>query len=290
MSNMKVGLLGLGLMGAGMASQLLAKGFDVAVWNRDPAKSEPFAARGARVAKSPADAVQGADVVVAMLSNDEASRQVWLGTEGALHAMAKGAIAIECSTLTATWVRELATAAAAHELGFIDAPVSGSRAQAEAGQLRFLAGGAAETIEQARPVFEAMGTEVVVMGPVGSGALIKLINNFMCGVQGAALAEAFVMAERSGLDLARVAGVLETGAPGSPFVKMLSQRILAGDTTTNFSARLMAKDLGYAITQFADEGIELATANAAQARFLDAANADPDGDISTVIEPVRQQR
>lgn len=290
MSAKKVGLLGLGLMGAGMASQLLAKGFDVAVWNRDPAKAQPFAARGARIATSPANATRDADVVVAMLANDEASRQVWLGTEGALHAMAKGAVAIECSTLTASWVRQLAEAAAVQDLGFIDAPVTGSRVQAETGQLRFLAGGASETLAKAKPVLDAMGTETIPMGPVGSGALIKLINNFLCGVQGAALAEALVMAERSGLDLAQAVNVLDNGAPGSPFIRTLSQRILTGDYTPNFTAKLMAKDLGYAIAQFGDQGIDLATAVAAQARFLAAADAYPDGDISTVVEPVRLEK
>ncbi len=286
---MKIGFLGLGLMGAGMAGQLLANGHDLAVWNRNPARLAPFRADAARIAESPADAARGAEIVFAMLADDAASRAVWLGADGALAAMARGAVAVECSTLTVDWVRELAEAAASRGLDFADAPVTGSRAQAEAGQLRFLAGGAPETIDRLRPALLAMGSQVVGMGPAGSGALVKLINNFLCGVQGAALAEALVMAERGGLDIAQAVEVLNAGAPGSPFQIMLSQRMLAGDYRPNFAARMMAKDLGYAVAQFAVAGIDTATGDAARKRFLAASADDPDGDIAQVIEPVRQR-
>lgn len=286
---MKIGFLGLGLMGAGMAGQLLAKGHDLAVWNRNRARLAPFGAGAARIAESPADAARGADIVFAMLADDAASRAVWLGTDGALAAMARGAVAVECSTLTVDWVRALAEAAAGRGLDFADAPVTGSRAQAEAGQLRFLAGGAPETIDRLRPVLLAMGSEVVAMGPAGSGALVKLINNFLCGVQGAALAEALVMAERGGLDVAQAAQVLNGGAPGSPFQVMLSQRMLARDYRPNFTARMMAKDLGYAVAQLAEAGIDPATGNAARKRFLAASADDLGDDVAQVIESVRQR-
>lgn len=286
---MKIGFLGLGLMGAGMAGQLLAKGYDLAVWNRNPARLAPFGTGMARIAESPADAARGADIVFAMLADDAASRAVWLGSDGALAAMARGAVAVECSTLTVDWVRELAEAAAGRGLGFADAPVTGSRAQAEAGQLRFLAGGGAGTIDRVRPALLAMGSDVVDMGPTGSGALVKLINNFLCGVQGAALAEALVMAERGGLDIGQAVAVLNGGAPGSPFQIMLSQRMLARDYRPNFTARMMAKDLGYAVAQFIAKGIDPTTGVTARARFLAAVEADPDGDIALVVEPVRRQ-
>jgi 3-hydroxyisobutyrate dehydrogenase len=286
----KVAILGLGLMGAGMARQLLAKGFDLSVWNRNPAKAEPLGAEGARIGATPAEAVRGAEIVVAMLSDDDASRTVWLGADGALAAMADGATAIECSTLSPAWVEELGAAAAARGIDLIDAPVTGSRANAEGGTLRFLAGGTPDIIERVRPALDAMGTETLLLGPPGSGALVKLINNFLCGVQSASLAEALVMAERSGLDIGRVAAVLTTGAPGSPHVKLMAERMMARDYRPNFISTLMVKDLTYAIQSFGAQGIQLRSGEAARDRHAAAATHYVDTDISVVIEPIRQNQ
>ena len=153
---MKVAVLGLGIMGAGMARQLVAKGFDVTVWNRDAAKTAALASAGARVAGTPAAAAAGADLVLAMLANDDASRSVWLGREGALAAMRTKTVAIESSTLTVDWIRELAAAANARGVEFLDAPVTGSKAQAESGALSFLVGGSTEVLERVRPALAAM--------------------------------------------------------------------------------------------------------------------------------------
>jgi len=284
----KVAVLGLGIMGGGMAGQLIAKGLDVAVWNRDPAKASALGDAGARIATSPADAASSADFVVAMLANDDASRAVWLGEDGALGAMRDAAIAVECSTLTVDWTAELAAAAAARGIGFVDAPVTGTKPQAASGTLRFFAGGDEATIAQAGPVLNAMGTEVIRLGPSGSGVLLKLINNFMCGVQIATVAEALVMIERSGLDRDQAASVLTAGAPGSPLVKLLAERMLKQDYQPNFLPGLMAKDLSYAIEAFGAQGIELATAMAARARFEAAAASTPEADMASVIEPVRR--
>jgi 3-hydroxyisobutyrate dehydrogenase len=285
---MKVSILGLGIMGAGMAGQLVAKGFAVTVWNRDTTKATPLASAGARVAASPADAAREADVVVAMLSNDEASRAVWVGPNGALAQMSPSAIAIESSTLTVDWIRELAAASAARGIGFLDAPVTGSKAQAESGALSFLVGGPAELLERARPVLAAMGGSIAHLGPTGSGALMKLINNFLCGVQVASLAEAIAMAERSGLDARQAAAVLSAGSPGSPLVKIVAQRMLDRAYTPNFFVPLMAKDLAYAHDAFARAGIELQSAAAARERFVAAANAGwHDKDIAAIVELLR---
>ena len=124
---MKIAFLGLGTMGAGMAGQLLDHGFDLAVWNRSAAKAAALGERGARVAATPAEAAQGADIVVAMVADDDASRACWLGADGALGTMTAGAIAIESSTVTPDWVKELGTAATAQRVDLLDAPVSGSK-------------------------------------------------------------------------------------------------------------------------------------------------------------------
>jgi 3-hydroxyisobutyrate dehydrogenase len=285
---MKIAVLGLGIMGAGMAHQLLAKGHEVTVWNRSPGRADPLVAAGAARAGTPAEAVAGAEVVVAMVADNDASRAVWLGEGGALAAIEPGSIAIDTSTLDPDWVAELAAAAAARGVDFIDAPVTGSKVQAEGGQLRFFAGGDAAAIDRARPAFDAMGTEVIHLGPVGSGAVMKLANNFASGVQAAAFAEALALVEAKGLDAAKAANILKTGAPGSPMVGMMADRMTAADYRPNFYVPLMAKDLGYAQALLASAGIESKIAAAARARFLEAADAGhADKDISAVIVPLR---
>jgi 3-hydroxyisobutyrate dehydrogenase len=285
----RITFLGLGLMGAAMARRLLDHGFVLTVWNRNAARADALVKAGARIAATPADGARGAEAVVAMLADDEASRSVWLGESGALAAMDPGALAIESSTLTVGWMRELGAGADTRGVKFLDAPVTGSKPQAEQGALNFLVGGDAATAERARPLFAAMGRGQVHVGPVGSGALLKLINNFMCGVQLASLGEAIAMAQRSGLDVRRTADVLAAGSPGSPIVKMVVERMVSRDYTPNFLVPLMIKDLTYAIETFAAEGIELADARAARERFIEAAAAGHQGkDIAAVVEPLRR--
>ncbi|HVS51979.1 MAG TPA: NAD(P)-dependent oxidoreductase [Opitutaceae bacterium] len=286
----RVAFLGLGLMGSGMASRLLGAGFPLVVYNRSRAKAEPLAAAGAKLAATPAEAAQSADVILSMVADDQAARAVWLGADGALATARAGTICIESSTVTAAWVRELAAAAQARGCAFIDAPVTGSKGHARAGELNFLVGGDAATLERARPVLAAMSRTITHLGPVGSGATIKLINNFVCGTQVAALAEALAFIERSGLDRERALDVMLSGAPGSPLVKTISARMTAADYTPNFFLRLLAKDLGYAIAEARRQSLELATATTALAAFERAiAAGHGDRDMSAVIEPLRRK-
>ena len=282
---LKVAVLGLGIMGAGMAGQLLKKGFAVTVWNRDAVKAQPLVAAGARGAATPAGAVRDADLAIAMLAQDDASRAVWLGQDGALAALAPGAIALESSTLTVEWVKELAAAAQARGVGFLDAPVTGSKVQAESGALSFLVGGSAELLERVRPALSAMGNNITHVGSSGSGALVKLINNFLCGVQVASLGEALAMAERSGLDTRQVAQVLSNGSPGSPLVRIIAQRMVDRDYRPNFFVPLMAKDLTYAQQTFARAGLPLESALVARKPFLAAGDAGfAESDIASIFE------
>jgi len=289
MSQPRIAFLGLGLMGSGMARRLIDAGFPLAVYNRDPAKAAPFAAT-AEVAATPGQAAARADIIISMVANDEAARAVWLGGDGALAAAPPGAVGIESSTVTTGWVRELAAAAAARNCEFIDAPVTGSRAQAAAGELNFLVGGSAGTLQRVRPVLAAMSKTITPLGPVGSGTLLKLINNFLCGTQVAALAEAVAMIESSGLDRARALEVLTLGAPGSPLVKTVAARMMAPDYTPNFFLRLMAKDLAYAIKEGRDLSCELTTATTALEAFQTAiASGLGEKDIAAVVEPLRRR-
>jgi 3-hydroxyisobutyrate dehydrogenase len=289
MSKPRIAFLGLGIMGGGMARNLLTKGFPLAVFNRNAEKSKPFASDGARVANSPREAAENADVIISMVADDNAARSLWLGENGALAGAKPGTICIECSTVTVNWVRELAAAAAQKKCEFLDSPVTGSKNQAAGGELNFLVGGDSATLEKARPVLAAMGKNVSLLGPVGSGALVKLINNFVCGVQIASLAEALAMIERSGLDRAKALEVLTGGAPGSPLVKTVAGRMTAPDFTPNFLLRLMAKDLGYAIAEGKKVAVELGTAAAALDSFQKSiAAGDGEKDIAAVVEKFRK--
>ena len=276
-------------MGIGMAGNLIRAGFPLTVYNRRSEKAAPLAEQGARVASSPREAAQGADVVLSMVADDAASRAVWMGDNGALAGADARALLIESSTLTVGWVTELARTAQASGADFIDAPVTGSRDHAAAGQLLFLVGGSDAAFERARPVLTPMARDIVHVGPNGSGALLKLVNNFMCGVQAAVLAEAMTMVEQSSLDRTMALDVLLNGAPGSPLVKTLTPR-MTGRTFSppNFGLRLMMKDLNYAREEAARLGVKLDTAGCAIALFDRAVKAGQgDLDFSAIVETKR---
>lgn len=288
---MNVALLGLGTMGAGMASNLLKAGIPLAVYNRTQAKAQPFAAQGARVAATPAEAVKGAAVVLSMLSDDAASRDAWLGEHGALAAVGPGAILVECSTVSPAWIAEFSDFAQKRGAELLDAPVTGSRMQAAGGQLSFLVGGPASALETVTPILKTMSKEIVHLGPVGSGAKMKLINNFLCGVQIASLAEGLTWIERSGLDRDKALDVLKSGAPGSPLLAAMSTRMVNRDYTVNFLLKLLSKDMLYARNEAAACHVDLKTAETARG-LLEAAVAEGYGeqDMSSVIEPLRKAK
>lgn len=285
-----IAFLGLGLMGTGMARRLLAANFPLSVYNRNADKSAPFAAAGARVAASPHDAAASADIVISMLADDKASRALWLGDQGALGGTKSGTVLVECSTVSVGWVKDLAAAAAARGCELIDAPVTGSKPQAAAGELTFLVGGTAATLEKIRPALAVMSRAIIHLGPSGSGALLKLVNNFLCGVQAASLAEAIGLIEHAGLDRAQALEVLGTGAPGSPLLRTFAGRMTAQSYEPNFLLRLMAKDLAYAWQEGNRHSVDLKTAAAALEVFQRAVDAGlGEKDVSAVVEPFRQR-
>jgi 3-hydroxyisobutyrate dehydrogenase len=289
MSKPRVALIGLGLMGSGMARRLLGAGFPLTVYNRKAERAAPLAAEGAHAAASPREAAARADVVLSMVADDAAARAVWLGEQGALAGVARGRVLVECSTVTLGWIEELAHEAAAAGCELLDAPVTGSRTHAASGELSFLVGGSAAALDTARPVLAAMSRAIVHVGATGHGALLKLVNNFLCGVQAASLAEALALIERSGLDRAKSLDVLTNGAPGSPLVKTLSGRMTARDYTPNFLLKLMAKDLTYALGEGRRHGLSLSTAASALELYERAiAGGRAEEDFSVIVEPLRQ--
>jgi len=282
---MRVTVLGLGNMGFGIAQNLIAKGIPTTVYNRTPAKAAALAAQGASFAPTPREAAADADVVISMVADDPASRAVWLGPDGAL-AGSKPAVLVECSTLSLGWVAELAGLAALKGLVLLDSPVTGSKGQAAAGQLGLLVGGNETALEVARPALEAFSSFIVHLGPSGSGALMKLINNMMGAVQAANLAEALVLAERAGLDMGKVVQLLSNGAPGSGMVKAkIGVMASRGYQNTQFALKLMRKDATYALRAAEQFGAILPTVAAAREVYGLAENLGfGEADVAAVIE------
>lgn len=290
-SKAKVALLGLGTMGRGMALNLLKAGFPLTVYNRTRAKAQTLAVAGAIVAEAPARAAEGAMVVLAMLADDQASRAAWLGDDGALAAMQQDSVVVECSTLSPDWVSELNAAAHARGLGMVEAPVTGSRAQAEAGQLKFLVGAEDDALALVAPVLRAMSQEILHLGPVGSGTQLKLINNFLCAVQVTSFAEALAWIEQSGLKRDAALEFLKKGAPGSGILTAMADRMTQRTYEVNFLLSLMAKDLRYAHAAAAQQGVTLSMAAPAQAMFDNAQEKGLGGkDMSAVVETARKNQ
>ena len=244
----RVAFIGLGRMGQGMAGRYLDAGFTVAVWNRSKAKAEDLIARGARWAASPADAADGAEAIVTMVADDEASRAVWLGKDGAAAAMKPGSLAIECSTVSHQHTLDMARELRARGLIYIDCPVTGLPQAAAAGKLTLLVGADAVDLNRAKPYLAPIGDVIRHFGAVGTGTVFKLINNLMGAVQIASLAEGIAMAEQAGLDMNLVAEALATGAVASPQVIRHSKRMVARDFSgASFTAALRHKDAAYAV-------------------------------------------
>ena len=288
-SKPRVAILGLGTMGAGMARRLAAANFPLTVYNRSSEKAAPFSKLGAFVAGTPREAASRAEVVLSMVSDDDSSRRVWQGNDGALAGAAPGTVLLESSTLTVAWVRELGAEAQRGGCELLDAPVMGTKPHAESGELLFLVGGSAPALAVARSVLAVLGRDVIHLGPSGSGSYMKLINNFVCGVQGASFAEALALIDASGLDSEKAMSILINGAPGSPLVKRLWDCLNTRDLVPNFLLSLMAKDLRYAQEEASRCGLQLETAASALGVFQRAiAKGLGEEDVSAVLKSLRR--
>jgi 3-hydroxyisobutyrate dehydrogenase len=288
----KVAFIGLGRMGHGMAGRYLDAGFTVAVWNRSKAKAEDLIARGARWAASPADAADGADAVVTMVADDEASRAVWLGKDGAAATMKPGSLAIECSTVSHQHALDMARELRGRGLIYIDCPVTGLPQAAAAGKLTLLVGADAADLDSAKPFLAPIGDVVRHFGAVGTGTVFKLINNLMGAVQIASLVEGIAMAEQAGLDMNLVAEALSTGAVASPQVIRHSKRMVARDFSgASFTSALRHKDAAYAVklaeSLLADTPL---VGHAAVEAYARAKAEMPDEDEGRMIEIVSRPK
>lgn len=251
----RVAFVGLGHMGLGMANRLLAAGHQLRVYNRTAARADPLVRDGATRFATPREACEGADAVISMLADDGASQAVWAGGDGILAArLAKGAFAVECSTLSHAWVMQLAGRCEARGLRYIDAPVTGLPDHAAAGSLTLLVGASVGDLDAARDILGALSERIIRFGPIGAGTAYKLIINLVGAVQIASAAEGLAIAERAGLELAAVASAFATSQAASPQVVRNTQRMVAADHADHivFTGALRLKDVEYGL-RFARE-------------------------------------
>jgi len=288
----KVAFIGLGRMGHGMAGRYLESGFTVAVWNRSKAKAEDLIARGARWAVSPADAAEDADAIVTMVADDEASRAVWLGKDGAATAAKAGTLAIECSTVSYQHALELARELRGRGLTYIDSPVTGLPDAAASGKLTLLVGAEAADLERARPFLAPLSTTIRHFGAVGTGTVYKLINNLMGAIQIAGIAEGLAIAEQAGLDMKLVLEAIETGVAASPQVIRHSKRMVARNFSgATFTAALRHKDAAYAVALAESLLAEPPLVGRAAVHAYEKAKAHaPDDDEGKMIEIVSRAK
>ncbi|WP_424767152.1 NAD(P)-dependent oxidoreductase [Paenibacillus sp. sgz302251] len=239
----KIGFIGLGVMGIGMAANLLNKGFEVTVYNRTPGKTEHLLRLGAKEAASPAASAQASDVVITMISNDTAIREVYWGENGIFAGARSGHILIDSSTISESLAKELAAETESIGASFLDAPVTGSKPAAEAGTLVFMVGGSVETIGAVEDILLAMGRKVIPMGPNGSGSIAKLAHNTIVGINVVALAEGMAIASSGGIDGSAFLELVQSGGAASKAAEMKGPKLLDSNYEVQFSLELMLKDL-----------------------------------------------
>ncbi|MGH6649023.1 NAD(P)-dependent oxidoreductase [Aquabacterium sp.] len=242
----RIAVLGMGAMGSRMARRLLAAGHAVTIFNRGVEAAKELVQAGALSAATPAMAAADADVVISMVTDARASKAVWLDpVDGALHALRKGSVAIESSTLFPSWVRELGQMVHAKGAQFLDAPVVGSRPQAQAGELIFLVGGSQGCLTHVRPILEVLGSRISHVGEVGDATVMKLAANALFGMQVVTLAEILSFIEAEGLDSCTAIGALTDLPVISPVAKNIMAQMLSRNYLPMFPVELALKDFKY---------------------------------------------
>lgn len=248
----KIAYLGLGIMGQGMAANLLKAGYPVTVWNRTAAPCEPLVAQGAKQANSPAAAVANADVVMYCVSDDAAVEALVFGKDGVLAGIKSGQIVIDLTTIHPDTTRKEAAAYAAKGVRFLDAPVFGSKNEAANGGLWIVVGGDRDLFEQVKPILEVLSETTHYMGGTAMGTSMKLVGNLVVASQLEALGEAMALATKAGLNPEDVLGVLHVTDFKSPIFDGVGQMLINRDFTTHFSLKLMLKDANL-IARFAQD-------------------------------------
>jgi 3-hydroxyisobutyrate dehydrogenase-like beta-hydroxyacid dehydrogenase len=248
----RIGFIGLGVMGGGIAGTLLKAGYDLTIWSRNPDQRKPLVKRGAKAAPNMAAAVKDAEVVMYSLSNDQAIEEVVFGPNGVLSSISREQIVLDCTTVHPDTSRKEAEAYAKKGVEFMDVPVFGSRDEAASGGLWVLAGGKREVFDRISPILEAMGETVHYMGECGKGNAMKLVGNLIVASQLQALGEAMVLATKAGLDPQDVLGVLKVTDFRSPILSGVGAALMKRDFSPNFALKHLLKDANL-IDRFAQD-------------------------------------
>jgi len=285
-------VLGMGRMGSAMAERLAGQGVAVVVYNRTPDRAAGLAARiGATVAATPADAAARADVVITMVADDAAVRDLFEGADGVAAGMRPGSVAVDMSTVLPDTIRAVAPAVRARGAGVLDGPVSGSVASTLAGELTIMVGGEVDDLERARPILDRLARRVFHLGPLGTGAVMKLaVNTLIFGLNGA-VAEGLVLAERNGIDRALAYEVLASSAAGAPMVGYKRAHFVEPEVTpVAFSLALADKDLRLIADLAAASGTAMpqATVNLDTIRAAERSVGE-DADFARVASHLRQE-
>jgi len=243
MSSTKIGWIGLGTMGNPMSKQLIKADYPVTVYNRTKEKEEAIKAQGATTAPTPSALIQQTDVVIIMVSDDNAIKDIFYGDDGLLGAKTSGKVIINMSTVSPAISKEVATKCAEQGNHYLDAPVSGSVKQAQEGTLVVMVGGDAEAFEQVKPVLEKLGKLAMLVGDNGAGNVAKLAINTLLGFAAQGLAEAVILARNNGIDPGDLTTLINNSALGSAFGKIKGDAIVNDNYKAAFALKLIAKDL-----------------------------------------------
>lgn len=257
MEQLRVGFIGLGIMGSAMAMNIYKKGFPLIVYNRTRSKAEPFAKLGVPVANSPREVAEKSDVVIDMVTDAPDVEEVLFGRDGVVYGAHPGLIVIDMSTNSPEYARYFAKRLAEYGIEFLDAPVTGGDVGARQGTLTIMVGGKREIFERVRPVLEAMGKTIIYAGDVGNGQMLKLLNQIVVGIDMLAVAEAMALAKKAGIDMDKLFTVLSTGAANSFTVQYYMPKMMKGDYEPGFRAAHLKKDLRYALETANKLGVPL---------------------------------
>lgn len=266
---MKIGFVGLGIMGRPMALNLIKGGHALTVWARRAESMQPLLAAGAQAAASPADAARGADLVISMVADAPDVAEVMLGASGVAEGAAAGLVAVDMSTIAPTAARRIAADLAARGVDFLDAPVSGGEVGAIAGTLSIMVGGSAAAFARAEPAFACMGKNVVHVGESGAGQVTKAANQIVTGMGVLAVAEAMAFASKNGVDRSKVREALLGGFAYSKILENHGQRMLDRNFKPGFKSWMHEKDLNIVMQTAHELGLSL-PGSAATAQMFNA--------------------
>jgi len=273
-----VGFIGLGIMGSPMALNLIKAGFQVTAFNRTAGKSAPIEKAGGRIAATPAEAANGADFVMSIVSDSSASEMVMTGKDGVLEAVKPGAIIIDSATISPVVSRRLACHAAGKQASFLDAPVTGSKQGAEKGELTFMIGGERDALERAMPVLSVLGKKHIYCGPNGAGLSAKLAQNTIQATMVEVFCEGFVLAAKAGVKPETMFEIIQSSLARAALTDFKAPFIFKGDFTPYFPLKWMHKDLALAMDAAYAQGVPMPTAAAVKEVYA-AARAQGKGDL-----------